>query len=194
MRRPTWAGVRTTGSRHDTRPLALFCSSLLPLECRQLPVFLSLVLANRVRDGVSIGVIGAAATAGALVGLGLRHDAAALPFDLAGRALLASLRLATQSEPFAVTLGAVAHLVWMALWGVCFSAFATSLRGLALPAGALLFVLFLGALAGTVVPGALGAAAFASLSSAQTAFLLALLAGAFIAGVVVVRPRIGHVT
>lgn len=143
---------------------------------------------------MSIGAIGAAATAGALVGLGMRHDAATLPFDLAGRALLASLRLATASPSFAVGLGAVTHLLWMGLWGVCFSAFATSLRGLALPAGALVFVLFLGALAGTVVPGALGAAAFAQLSSAQTAFLLALLAGAFIAGVVVVRPRIGHVT
>lgn len=152
------------------------------------------MLADRIRNGLSVGVIGAAATAGALVGLGLRHDAATLPFEMAGRALLGAWRLATDSTGFAVLLGAIAHLLWISLWGVCFTLVATSLRGLALSAGALLFALLLGALAGTVVPGALGAAAFASLSSAQTAFFLALLAGAFIAGVGVVRPRIGHVT
>ena len=147
------------------------------------------VLANRIRHGISIGLIGAAATAGALIGLGLRHGAATLPFEMGGRALLGSWRLATTVEGVAVSLGVMSHLLWMTLWGVCFSVVATQLRGLALPAGALLFVLFLGALAGTVVPGALGAAAFAGLTTAQTAFLLTLLAGAFIAGVVGVRSR-----
>lgn len=84
-------------------------------------------------------------------------------------------------------VGVGAHLMWMVLWGTCFSVASARLRGIALPAGALLFVLFLGALAGSVVPGALGAVAFAALTSAQTAFLLSLLAGAFIAGVAITR-------
>jgi hypothetical protein len=119
----------------------------------------------------------------------MRHDIAMLPFVTSGRALFSAWHLATPTMTVAVIVGAVAHLMWSALWGVCFSVVALGLRGLALPAGALLFVLFLGALSATAVPGALGAAAFAALSTAQTAFLLVLLAGAFIAGVAVVRHR-----
>jgi hypothetical protein len=154
-----------------------------------LSIFLSLVLADRVRSGLAIGLIGGAATAGALVGLGMRHDVAVLPFATTGRALFDAWRLAAPTMLVSVVVGVVAHLMWSALWGVCFSVVALGLRGLALPAGALLFVLFLGALSSTAVPGALGAAAFAPLSTAQTAFLLVLLAGAFIAGVAVVRHR-----
>lgn len=119
----------------------------------------------------------------------MRHDIAALPFASSGRALFDTLRLAAPTMAMAVLAGVVAHLLWSVLWGVCFSLVAFGLRGLALPAGALLFVLLLGALSSTAVPGALGAAAFAPLSTAQTAFLLVLLAGAFIAGVGVVRRR-----
>jgi hypothetical protein len=148
------------------------------------------VLAERVRNGLSIGLIGAAATAGALVGLGLRHDGATLPFEMGGRSLVNAWRLAPPTDGVAIVLGVVSHLMWMTLWGICFSIAASRLRGLALSAGALLFALFLGALASTVVPGALGAVAFAGLTAAQTAFLLALLAGAFIAGVGMVRSRV----
>jgi hypothetical protein len=145
------------------------------------------VLTDRLRTGIPIGLVGGAATAGALIGLGYRHDAATLAFELGGRALLASWRVAAPAAGLALTVGAVAHLLWMALWGLCFSVAAARLRGTTLAAAALLFVLFLGALSSTVVPGALGAVAFAALTSAQTAFFLALLAGAFIAGVVLTR-------
>lgn len=136
-----------------------------------------------------MGLLGGAATAGALVGFGLRHGAATYPFEMGGRALLASWRLGVPSSGVALLAGVVAHVLWMELWGVCFSAVATTLRGGALLAGAVLFSLFVGALSATVVPGALGAVAFAGLTTAQTAFVLALLAGAFIAGVVMVRDR-----
>lgn len=117
----------------------------------------------------------------------MRHQAAVLPFELGGRALLATWRLGAPPVALALVAGGLAHLLWMLLWGICFSILATRLHGTALAAGALLFVLFLGALASTLVPGALGAVAFAALTSAQTAFFLALLAGAFIAGVVITR-------
>lgn len=145
------------------------------------------MLSDRIRQGVVIGLIGGAATAGALVGLGMRHGVASLPFAASGSALFEAWRLAAPTMSVAVVVGIVAHLMWSALWGVCFSVVALGLRGIALPAGALLFVLLLGALSATAVPGALGAAAFATLSTAQTAFLLTILAGAFIAGVLVVR-------
>jgi hypothetical protein len=106
---------------------------------------------------------------------------------LGGRALLATWRIAAPAAGVALALGVLAHLLWMALWGLGFSMAAGRLRGTTLVAAALLYVLFLGALSSTVVPGALGAVAFAALTSAQTAFFLALLAGAFIAGVVLTR-------
>ena len=87
-------------------------------------------------------------------------------------------------------LGVVAHVVWMMLWGVCFSVASTRLRGLPLAAGAALFVIVLGALAATVVPGALGAAAQAALTTAQTIFFLALLAVALTAGVTFARKAL----
>ncbi len=151
------------------------------------PAFLSPVLSDRIRAGLPVGLLGGAVSAGALIGLGLRHGAATYPFEIGGRALFASWRLGIPSTAVALLAGIVAHLLWMELWGVCFSAVATSLRGGTLLVGAALFALFLGALSATVVPGALGAAAFAALSPVQTAFLLALLAGAFIAGVGLVR-------
>jgi len=121
------------------------------------------------------------------MGLGLRHQAATLPFELGGRTLLASWRFGSPPYGVALVAGIAAHILWMLLWGVCFNVAATRLRGTALAAGALLFVLFLGALTASVVPGALGAVAFAALTSAQSAFFLLLLAGAFIAGVVLTR-------
>ena len=161
----------------------------VPLESRAALVLFSPVLTNRLRTGFATGLIGGAATAGALVGLGLRHGAATVSFELGGRALLSAWHLGGSGQGVALVIGTLAHLLWMVLWGVCFSVVATQLRGITLAAGALLWVLFLGALAGTVVPGALGAVAFASLTSAQTAFFLALLAGALIAGVVVTRSE-----
>lgn len=128
-------------------------------------------------------------TAGALVGLGVRHGAASYPFEQGGRALLASWRLGIPSSGVALLLGVAAHLLWVGVWGVCFSAVAATLRGGALVAGAVVCAAFLGVLSATVVPGALGAVAFAALTAPQTAFMLVLLAGAFIAGVALVRDR-----
>lgn len=160
-----------------------------PLERTASSLFLSPVLSDRLRAGFPVGLLGGAVTAGALVGLGLRHGAATYPFEMGGRALFTSWRLGLPSVGAALVVGVAAHLLWMVLWGVCFSAVATTLRGGAIAVGALLFVLFLGALSTTVVPGALGAVAFAGLTTAQTAFVLVLLAGAFIAGVSMVRDR-----
>jgi len=148
------------------------------------------VIFDRIRNGFPVGLIVGAATAGALVGLGARHGSAFLPFELGGRALLASWRITTPSPGAALAAGILSHSLWMLLWGVCFSVAASRLRGAALLAGSLLFALTLGALSSTVVPGALGAAAFAALSVAQTTFVLLLLAGALIAGVAIGRsPR-----
>jgi len=161
----------------------------MPLECETFPIFLSLVLGDRLRNGIPIGLIAAAASAGALVGLGLRHDAATIAFEMGGRALFDTWRLAAPPTVLALAAGVLAHLMWMTLWGICFSVVSERLGGLSLPAAALVFVLFLGAAASTVIPGALGAIAFAALTTQQTAFFLLVLAGAFMAGALLTRAR-----
>jgi uncharacterized membrane protein YjgN (DUF898 family) len=118
----------------------------------------------------------------------MRHGTAVQPFLVQGRAFLSILGADSPAPVFAVGVGILVHFVWMMLWGVCFSAIATSLRGFALVATAALFVLLVGALASTIVPGAHGAAAMAPLSTPHTIFLLTLLGGALIAGVRAMRP------
>jgi hypothetical protein len=124
--------------------------------------------------GIRIGLIAAATTAGALVGLGLRHGAAAQPFLLTGRAF-ADSTLRTEASPLvAAILGVGVHAFWMILWGVCFAALVpppTRVRGVVVAA---LLAALVGVLASSFLPGALGAAALAALTVPQTVFLLTL--------------------
>ena len=137
--------------------------------------------------GLRVGLVSAAATAGVLVGLGLRHDAATTAFFLAGRSLLASSAGLIPPSLVAVTLGVVVHLAWMVLWGVCFTYVAARLRGLALYVAAALFAALIGILGATFLPGALGAGALAALSQAQTVFFLAVLGLSLALGTVIAR-------
>ena len=146
------------------------------------------VISDRVQTGIRVGGLAGATTACVLVGLGVRHGTAVEPFLVQGRAFLSILGGNAPPSVVAVGVGILVHFTWMLLWGVCFSAVATSLRGFALVATATLFVLLVGALASTIVPGAPGAAAMAPLSTPQTIFLLILLGGALIAGVRAMRP------
>jgi hypothetical protein len=146
------------------------------------------VMSDRVRTGLRVGGLAGATTAGVLVGLGLRHGRALEPFFVQGRAFLSMIGGQFPPSVLAVGVGIVVHFVWMFLWGVCFSIVATELRGGALVGAGVLFVVLIGALASTIVPGALGAAGMALLSTPQTILLLILLGGALIAGVRVMRP------
>jgi hypothetical protein len=134
-----------------------------------------------------VGLIAAAATAGVLVGLGLRHGAALTPFSLYGRAVLASVTGLLAPPGLATAIGFAGHTFWMLLWGVCFSVVAAPLRAPLLAAAAAFFAAILGLLAATVLPSALGAGALASLSGAQMAFFLVCMAGALYLGMRLAR-------
>lgn len=161
-----------------------------PLSVASCPDSFRGVLNDRVNAGIRAGLLGGAVTAGVLVGLGLRHSVSSLPFELSGRAFLGVLRIANAPPVVAAGVGVATHFLWMMVWGVCFTVAAARLRGFPLAAAAALFVVFLGALSATVVPGALGAAASAALTTAQTIFFLSLLAGALIAGMWMGRTRV----
>jgi hypothetical protein len=134
-----------------------------------------------------VGLIAAAATAGVLVGLGLRHGAALTPFVLYGRAVLASVTGLLAPPALATVIGFIGHAFWMLLWGVCFSVVAAPLRAPQLALAAAMFATILGLLSATLLPSALGAGAMASLSGIQTAFFLFLMAGALYLGMRLAR-------
>lgn len=146
-------------------------------------------MSERLSSGIRVGTLAGATSAGVLVGLGMRHGAAFAPFGILGRAFAARFAGIVPATPFATVLGVVLHFLWMVLWGVCFALFAARLRGGALLTAAVLFAGFIGAIGATVAPGALGAAAVASLTIAQTVFLLALLALTLAAGMHFARGR-----
>lgn len=148
------------------------------------------MLNERIRTGIRVGGLAGAATAGALVGLGFRHGMAISPFVSAGRSILSKAGGYLPPPLLALSTGIVVHFMWMILWGICFSILAIHLRGIALLVAATLFAVFIGALASTIVPGALGAAGTASLNLAQTLFVLTLLAGSLFVGLRLVRRAV----
>jgi hypothetical protein len=170
------------GQRYSLRPI---CG--IPLEPLTRARFLIRVLSTRITVGLWAGLVSAAATAGVLVGLGLRHDAATTAFFLAGRSLVASSAGMIAPTPVAVVLGIVIHVAWMVLWGVCFTIVAARLRGAALFLAAALFAALIGTLSATFLPGALGAGAVAALTRAQTLFFLSLLGLSLAAGTLIAR-------
>lgn len=131
---------------------------------------------HRLMRGLQVGLIAGATSAGILVGLGYRHNAAIAPFEILGRAFTARFAGILLTPGSATWIGVVLHFLWMLLWGLCFALFASRLRGAALIVAGVLFAGFIGALSATVAPGALGAGTMAALSTPQTVFYLALLA------------------
>lgn len=139
---------------------------------------------NRLGAGVRTGIVAAAATAGAIVGFGWRHDAASRPFEIAGRYLLAPLTglRSAPSSGAAVTAGIVLHVTTMVLLGVCFTIVAASLRGVRLVAASLLFAAAAWALVSLVVPSPLRAVASYTSSVPQAVFVNLLLALSLVSG------------
>ncbi len=91
--------------------------------------FLSRVIANRLREGIGIGVVGAAATAGTLMGFGHARGAALQPLNAVAHMYAGSRAyLITGFQP-GITLGAIAiHLVSVVIWGLVLAYAAAGLR------------------------------------------------------------------
>ena len=134
-----------------------------------------------------MGVVAAAATIGAVMGLGLRHGLALRPFATTGHAVLAIVGVAATATASAVAGIAIVTAAIVVL-GVCFTVVAVALRGVRLLIAALAF----GALAWTitsfVVPSVLTLSSGAVLGNAQRVFIFALLAVALVVGMRLARP------
>jgi hypothetical protein len=135
----------------------------------------------RLRAGVRAGLVAAAATAGAIIGFGIRHNDWLGPFASLGQQMLQSFGVAAPTRFLTSVTGLVVHASWMLVWGVTFAALAHR-RSPA--AAALLAVLIaVGAMfISRLIPAAFGALRFAALPGVQAALYLALIAAGFVTG------------
>src|SRR5512138_924086 len=141
---------------------------------------------SRIATGIRVGMLAAATTVGAVIGLGLRHGLALRPFSSTGRAVLGRLGI----EPSAVTsviVGLAAVTCAVVVLGVCFTVVAAALRGARLFVAALVFGALAWAVNGLVVPSILALSSGAVLGDAQRVFIFALLALALVVGMRLAR-------
>jgi hypothetical protein len=129
---------------------------------------------SRARLGARGGLVAAAATAGAVIGFGLRNGDWSGPFSSLGYEVLTSLGL-QPAFSLLVTTGLIAHVAWMIAWGVV-HAFLSARRtaGTAIVIGVVLSA-SAAVLAKELIPAAFGAVRFASLPGSQVVLCVALM-------------------
>ena len=133
-----------------------------------------------------MGTVAAAATIGAVIGLGLRHGLALRPFTSAGRALFEKIGIAgTALASALVGLAMVACAI--ILLGVCFTVVAAPLRGLRLLGVAIVFGAIAWSFSAFVVPSILVWSTGTVLGSAQRVFIFGMLTIALVAGMRLAR-------
>jgi hypothetical protein len=103
--------------------------------------FLSAVLTQRIARGLRAGAVAAAATGGALIGLGVRDRTPGRALALVGQRLRGVPDFVTPDAGFglAALLGAAHHTVVIMAWGAVFALLAGHLRGVRLLLVAALF-------------------------------------------------------
>jgi hypothetical protein len=142
---------------------------------------------SRIATGIRVGSVAAAATIGAVIGLGLRHGLALRPFTTAGRALLEKLGLSAAPTLTALT-GLAMVVCAIVVLGVCFTVVAASLRGVRLLGAAVLFGAIGWAVSVFVVPSILALSSGIVLGNAQRVFVFGMLSAALVAGIRLARP------
>jgi hypothetical protein len=145
---------------------------------------------SRLLEGVRVGVVAAAATIGAVIGLGLRHGLALRPFATLGRALLERLGILVTQGRVTTAVGVALVSVAIIVLGVCFTIVAAPLRGLRVFMAALLFATIGWVIAAYVVPSILVLSDTMVLGTGQRVFICVLLALSLVAGMRLARPNV----
>ena len=145
---------------------------------------------SRTAAGIRVGTVAAAATIGAVIGLGLRHGLAFRPFMTAGIALLEKLGVAASRGPATAIVGLAMVSAAIIVLGVCFTVVAAPLRGLRLLIAGGVFGAIGWAVSAYVVPSILVLSNETVLGTAQRVFVCALLALGLVAGMRLARPTI----
>jgi hypothetical protein len=142
----------------------------------------------RIVTGIRVGTVAAAATIGAVIGLGLRHGLALRPFMSAGRGLMDALGFDVASDPTTTMVGLAVVAIAVVVLGVCFTLVAAPLRGVGLLLTATAFAAMGWAVCAYVVPSILTLTTGAVLGTAQRVFVCGMLALALVAGMRLARP------
>lgn len=145
---------------------------------------------SRAGTGIRVGAVAAAATVGAVIGLGLRHGLALRPFTSAGVALFERLGIPVMRSAVATVTGIALVTCAIILLGVCFTFVAAPLRGLRLLLSALMFSAIGWGASLYVVRSILVLSDAIVLGSAQRVFIFAMLAMALVAGMRLARPNV----
>ena len=140
------------------------------------------MLSSRIRAGVRAGLIAAAATAGALIGFGIRHGDWIGPFSALGYQVLESFGAPAPPRLLATITGLLAHASWMMVWGIAFATLAHRKTGVTIVASAVLVGLLATLAAGYVLPAALGAVKFAAMPGVQAALCVVLMTAGLVMG------------
>src|SRR5690349_5661709 len=144
----------------------------------------------RVATGIRVGAVAAAATIGAVIGLGLRHGLSFRPFTSAGMALFDRLGLPVMRTYAPTFAGLALVTAAVIVLGVCFTFVAAPLRGLRLLLVALMFAAIGWAASLYVVHSILVLSDSTVLGMAQRVFIFVLLALALVAGMRLARPNV----
>jgi hypothetical protein len=131
--------------------------------------------------------VAAAATIGALMGLGLRHGLALHPFASMGRALLTLVGASAPRGAAPTLVGLATVAIAIIVLGVCFTIVAAPLRGMRLFGVAILFGVIGWAVSAYVVPSILVLSGGTVLGNAQRVFVCALLAAGLMVGMRLAR-------
>jgi hypothetical protein len=145
---------------------------------------------SRAAAGIRVGTVAAAATIGAMIGLGLRHGLALRPFMSTGVALLETIGVSANRGVMPVVVGVSLVAGAIIVLGVCFTVVAAPLRGVRLLAAAVAFGAIGWVAAAFVVPSILAPSGGPVLGTAQQVFVCALLSLGLVAGMRLARPSV----
>lgn len=145
---------------------------------------------SRTAAGIRVGTVAAAATIGALIGLGLRHGLALRPFVSTGRAVLDAIGMTGVGGAVPVIVGLVLVAAAIIVLGVCFTIVAAPLRGARLLLAACVFGAIGWAVSTYVVPSILASSGGTQLGTAQQIFICVLLSLALVAGMRLARASV----
>jgi hypothetical protein len=138
------------------------------------------MLRNRLLRGVWIGLVAAAATAGALVGFGWVRGSPAQPLNTVAHVLIGSRAFYVHDvHPVVTSAALLVHLASLVLWGVLFALAVRWSRGTFLWLGVLLFAALIAAVDFLILPPRLSPGFETILTRGEVIIVYAVMAASF---------------
>jgi uncharacterized membrane protein YagU involved in acid resistance len=148
------------------------------------------MLRDRLLLGVWIGMVAAAATAGALVGFGAARGSPLLPLNTVAHIVLGSRAFyVTDAHLLVTTLGVLVHVASVVVWGILFAIVLARAEGVRLWLGALVFTAAIAAIDFLLLPKRFSPGFEESLTRVEVVVVYAVLAASLVLARRTVAPR-----